>query len=592
MSLLPAKPLKTFAKTAEEDFCLLETDDCPDWQAEFGNDHCLKVEIGFGSGSFLIEMAVREPENNFIGMDFYFPQNGIQKLLSRIKNLKLKNIRVVYGDVRKKVPVLFQDAELDAIYINFPDPWPQKRHKNRRLINPGFVKMVTQKLTPEGSISMATDSAAYAEEILEYFNAEVSFQNRDRESGFLQARGDLPKSKYEKGFIYSGDKIHYLEYFRLPNDGKAGKADKKASGEKDEDSELNEAMRETESNDEFLIRKFKKAEANAKDACDLKMVADDLANAGDREWARKVYLKVEGRAEDSLDLNWLACSLCEKLGDVNWARKVYQKAEVQTEDSLDCNWLAYSLCENLGDKGWAERLYREAEVRADNIRELCDLADSVQDQLGDKEWTKEIYRQAESAAQDSSDFFELADHLCRVLNDREWAGKVYKKAEAEAEECSDLQSLAESLCLKLGDREWAGRVYRQAERKAQDSGDFCALADSISKNLDDNEWTGKLYQCGVGKAEESYEFRDLADSVCEKLGDTEWTGKLCKEAESRARSFYDFRWLAESLCRGLGDKAWAGKIYQQAESRAKDPSDFNRLADSIRENLEKNLNPH
>ncbi len=591
MSLLPAKPLKTFAKTAEEEFCLLETDERPDWQAEFGNDHPLKVEIGFGAGEFLIEMAVRQPESNFIGMDFYFPQKGIQKLMTRIKNLNLKNVRVVYGDVRKIMPLLFQDAELDAIYINFPDPWPQKRHKKRRLINPEFVKLAAQKLAPAGCVSLATDSAPYAGEMLEYFNAESLLQNRDRESGFLQDREDLPKSKYEKGFIYSGDPIYYLAYFRVAVAGDERQPDKKTTLAKGEGNELNEAESGPESNDEILIRKFKNAEAKAKDACDLKMVADDLADAGDKEWARQVYQKAEDRAEDCLDFNWLACSLCEKLGDREWAREVYKKAEAKTKDSLDFNWLAYSLCENLRDKEWAEKLYQQSEAGADNIRELCDLADSVQDQLHDEEWARKIYRKAESAAQDCSDFFELADHLSGNLGDRDWAEKVYKKAEAEAEDCSDLQSLAESLCLKLGDRDWAGRVYRQAASKARDSGDFCALADSIGKNFGDKKWAGELYQCGEGQAEQSFEFRDLADSLCEKSGDMAWAKKLYQEAEARARSFYDFRWLAESLCRGLGDKAWAGKVYQRAESEAKDPSDFNRLANSIRENLEKNLYP-
>ncbi len=72
MSLLPAKPLLSFAKIAEEDSCFLDIDERPDWQAEFGNGQPIKMEIGFGVGNFLIEMAVREPHNNFIGMDFTF----------------------------------------------------------------------------------------------------------------------------------------------------------------------------------------------------------------------------------------------------------------------------------------------------------------------------------------------------------------------------------------------------------------------------------------------------------------------------------------------------------------------------------------
>ena len=583
MSLLPAKPLMTFAKIEEEDSCFLDIDERPDWPAEFKNNHPIKMEIGFGVGNFLIKMAVREPHSNFVGMDFYFPKKEIRKLMTRIKNLQLQNIRVVYGDVRNKIPLLFRDAELDAVYMNFPDPWPKKRHKKRRLINPGFVNLVAQKLAPEGRISLATDSPSYAGEILEYFNAEPLFQNRDRESGFLQDRGGLPKSSYEKGFINSGDKVYYLEYFRRTLDGEAGHPDKEPSLAADKNYTLEKT--EAESSDEFLIRKFKNAEAKANDACDLKVVADNLADAGDQGWARKVYRKAEDKAEDSLDFNWLACSLCEKLGDMEWARKVYKKAGNKAECSLDFNWLAYSLLENLGDKEQAEKLYKEAEARAENIRELCDLADSVYDQLGDKEWAREVYKKAESEAKDHSDFYELADHLCEKLGDRDWAGKVYKQAEANAEDCSDLQSLAESLCVKLGDREWAGRVYKQAEGRAQDGGDFCALADSLCQNLDDKKWAKRLYQSAESKAEESYEFRDLADSLCEKLGDMEWAGKLYKEAEVRAQGFYDFRWLAESLCKRLGDKEWAGKVYRQAKDKAKDPSDFNRLANSMRENL-------
>jgi len=139
MSLLPAKPQLSFKKSAEEDACFLDVEDRVDWRTEFGNGHPINLEIGFGAGNFLIKMAVREPDKNFIGMDFYFPEKGIRKLMTRIKNLQLKNIRVVCGDVRKKIPLLFQDGALDAVYINFPDPWPKKRHKNRRLIHPALI---------------------------------------------------------------------------------------------------------------------------------------------------------------------------------------------------------------------------------------------------------------------------------------------------------------------------------------------------------------------------------------------------------------------------------------------------------------------
>ena len=210
---MTAKPHISFSKIAEEDLNFLDIDEWPDWQAQFGNHQPLKLEIGFGMGNFLIEMAAQEPQSNFIGMDFY--HKGIRKLMTRKKKLQLENIRVAYGDVRIKIPLLFKDGELETVYINFPDPWPKKRHTKRRLIKPDFVKLIGQKLAPEGRIYLATDSEVYAMEMLECFNSGPQFQNQDPGSGFLGSREDLPKTKYEKNFINAGHKIYYLEFTRL-----------------------------------------------------------------------------------------------------------------------------------------------------------------------------------------------------------------------------------------------------------------------------------------------------------------------------------------------------------------------------------------
>jgi len=210
---MPTKPLISFSKIAEEDTSFLDIEEWPDWKTQFGNQRLLKLEIGFGMGSFLIDMAAQEPQTNFIGIDFY--HKGIRKLMTRKNKLQLENIRVAYGDVRFKIPVLFKDGELEAIYINFPDPWPKKRHTKRRLIKPDFVKLIGKKLAPKGRVFLATDFEPYAIEMLEHFNSEPLFQNQDPALGFLENREDLPKTKYEKNFIHAGRKIYYLEYCRL-----------------------------------------------------------------------------------------------------------------------------------------------------------------------------------------------------------------------------------------------------------------------------------------------------------------------------------------------------------------------------------------
>lgn len=209
---MSSKQLISFETLAGGHPCFLDTDSPPDWQEVFENDHPLKLEIGFGNGNFLLEMAIREPECNFIGMDFY--HKGIRKIITRIDKLHLKNIRIVYGDAREKLPRLFKDGELGEIYINFPDPWPKKRHIKRRLIKPTFVKLLADKLTPGKEVRLATDSESYALEMLDYFEAETNLKNNIGEMAFLDNRENTPKTKYEKAFIRAGEKIYYLDFIK------------------------------------------------------------------------------------------------------------------------------------------------------------------------------------------------------------------------------------------------------------------------------------------------------------------------------------------------------------------------------------------
>jgi len=556
MSLLTARPSSVFVV---EDPFFLDVNEHLNWQDEFRNSQPIKLEVGFGMGDFLVEMAIRDPNSNFVGVDF--SQNGIQKLLIRVNNLNLNNIRVIYGDVRKKIPLLFHDGELDTVYINFPDPWPRKRHFKRRLVKPELVKLMSRKLAPDGHIYIATDSEPYASEMLEYFNSEPLLQNKSPESGIIINRDHLPKTKYEKSFIYAGDKIHYLEYSRLPL---TGQVKKKMSSSKEKTNNIRENLGQARNNDNFLIKKFQDAEAKAQDACDLKQVGDNLVYAGDRKWAEKVYKKAEDKAEDSLDLNWLAYSVSEVLGDKDWAKVLYNKSMDRAENSLDLNWLAFSITETLNDKGWAKQLYNKAENDSENVRELCDLADSIFGAFEDNEWQIKIYKKAENIAKEHSEFYELADCICLKLGDEEWARKLYKKAENTTEDSSDLHGLTESLFEKLGDPVWAKKTCLKAESLAQDSTDFCGLADSLCERLDDRKWAKKLYEKAEKKAEASFEFRWLADSLYERLGDKEWAKKLYEKAEEKAETSFEFRWLADSLYGKLGWKEWSEKIYLKA----------------------------
>ena len=145
-------------------------------------------------------------------MDFY--HKGIRKVITRINKLQLANIRIVYGDAKEKVPLMFSEKALETIYINFPDPWPKKRHYKRRLIKPPFVDTLAKTLVAGGNVLVATDSEPYAMEILEFFEAHPGLKNKIGPGVFRGSRGDIPQSKYERNFLNKGEKIYYLEFVK------------------------------------------------------------------------------------------------------------------------------------------------------------------------------------------------------------------------------------------------------------------------------------------------------------------------------------------------------------------------------------------
>ncbi len=171
----------------------------------------LKIEIGFGNGIFLIEAAKKEPETDFIGIEIY--RTGIKKLQRKIETEDAKNIRIIYGDAKEIIPQLPQ--KVSEFFINFPDPWPKKRHRKRRLIKPNMVDFLHNSLESGGKVTLATDFADYAGEMLLYFEAHGGFVNLAGRMQFLnQIEGRTP-TKYEKKYLVQGIRIYYLQFEAL-----------------------------------------------------------------------------------------------------------------------------------------------------------------------------------------------------------------------------------------------------------------------------------------------------------------------------------------------------------------------------------------
>lgn len=154
------------------------------------------VEIGFGMGASLLTMCQEAPHCDFIGIEVHRP--GVGAFLIRVKELGLTNTRVYCEDAVEVLERCITDNSLDKIQIFFPDPWHKKRHHKRRLIQPKFIELLTQKLKPKGIIHLATDWENYAEHMMEVLSAQSNLQNTAGHHQFAPKPEERPLTKYEQ----------------------------------------------------------------------------------------------------------------------------------------------------------------------------------------------------------------------------------------------------------------------------------------------------------------------------------------------------------------------------------------------------------
>ena len=163
----------------------------------------LIIEIGFGNGEILIDSALRNPDDNFIGIEVY--ESGIGQCLIHLSEKKLSNVRLINEDAKDILNHSFKDQAIDQINIFFPDPWPKKKHHKRRLINQEFILLIGKKLKKNGCINIATDWDDYAEQIIDVFNKSNLFKKTNN------LRLNL-ETKFEKRGLKLGHKIQKFTF--------------------------------------------------------------------------------------------------------------------------------------------------------------------------------------------------------------------------------------------------------------------------------------------------------------------------------------------------------------------------------------------
>lgn len=167
-----------------------------DAPALFGRDLPLAVEIGFGNGEALLELAAAHPERGFLGVEVYPP--GVGRLLQALAERGIDNVRVVRDDAVRLFEERIAEGSLAAVYVWFPDPWPKKRHHKRRLVQPAFVARLARALAPGGRLHLATDWEDYAYQMLAVTGAEPLLVNPAGRGGFADGPGERPATRFER----------------------------------------------------------------------------------------------------------------------------------------------------------------------------------------------------------------------------------------------------------------------------------------------------------------------------------------------------------------------------------------------------------
>jgi len=174
-----------------------------DFKSAFGNENGVTLEIGFGSGFATAALAEENPHKNYLGIEVHKP--GIGRLLWEIEKRSLSNIRIIEYDAVLTIEKMIRTESLEAAHVFFPDPWPKKKHRKRRLMQRPFTKTLSGCLKKDGYLYMVTDWEDYAFHALEELKTTEGLYNFFE--GFAPPQNWRPQTRFEQKGIAKEHKI-------------------------------------------------------------------------------------------------------------------------------------------------------------------------------------------------------------------------------------------------------------------------------------------------------------------------------------------------------------------------------------------------
>jgi tRNA (guanine-N7-)-methyltransferase len=162
----------------------------------FGREAPLTLEIGFGNGEALTQIAARHPEEDFLGVEVHTP--GVGHLMLKLAEQESDNVRILQTDAMELLRHHLPQACLSRVQLYFPDPWHKRRHHKRRIVQQSFADLIQRALKPGGVIHMATDWEDYAQQMMTVFTHHSGFRNQAGKGNFSPRPQTRPMTKFEQ----------------------------------------------------------------------------------------------------------------------------------------------------------------------------------------------------------------------------------------------------------------------------------------------------------------------------------------------------------------------------------------------------------
>ena len=172
----------------------------------FGNENPIHLEVGMGKGDFIINMALKYPDINFIGLEKY--ESIVCRAIQKLENKEIKNLKLIVIDALELGNIF--DKEIECLYLNFSDPWPKKRHARRRLTSEVFLpiydrifkgdKLIVQKTDNVGLFESSIVSLSTYGYVIEEISLDLASTDKDN-----------VETEYESKFKAQGIRINYLK---------------------------------------------------------------------------------------------------------------------------------------------------------------------------------------------------------------------------------------------------------------------------------------------------------------------------------------------------------------------------------------------